>query len=249
MKVVAVSGGFDPIHIGHLRMFQEASKLGDRLIVILNTQNFLDTKKGYNFMPYSERKEIIEGFSCVYKVIPSIDDDQTVCKTLEFLSKNEDLSIFANGGDRRNDNEIPETEICANNNIELIFGVGGDKIQSSSDLFKNVGLVDKPWGLYKTYEKEKGYLLKKIVVNPGELLSLQSHEHRSEKWIVVSGIATVEIDEEISTLNPLETIYIEKRQKHRLSNLAKDVLILIEIQFGDTLEEEDIVRYEDKYDR
>tara|TARA_B100001057_G_scaffold449545_1_gene490862 strand:- start:9626 stop:10375 length:750 start_codon:yes stop_codon:yes gene_type:complete len=249
MKKIAVSGGFDPIHIGHLRLFQHAAKLGDELIVILNSQNFLNEKKGYYFMPYEERKEIIEGFGCVTKVVDSIDDDNTVCKTLEDLALNYGLSIFANGGDRNDDKEIPEAEVCYKNNIELVFGVGGGKIQSSSSMYEKIGLIKKPWGYYKTYEKKDGYLLKKIVVYPGELLSLQSHNHRAEKWIVASGIATVEVDKKIKVLGKSETVSIKKNQQHRLSNLDSEELVLIELQFGEILSEDDIIRYEDKYDR
>ena len=105
---VGVSGGFDPIHIGHLRMIQEASKLSGNLIVIVNSDNFLLEKKGYAFMPIKERIEILEGFSEVYRAVESIDNDKTVCKTLEWLAKEEKIKYFANGGDRKNEVDIPE---------------------------------------------------------------------------------------------------------------------------------------------
>lgn len=132
MKVVAVSGGFDPLHVGHVRYFKEAKKLGDKLVVILNSDKFLTEKKGYAFMPFDERKEIIESLECVDEVFDCIDEDQTVCKSLESLKPD----IFAKGGDRTLDN-IPEADVCRKNNIEMIFTVGGGKVQSSS------WLVDK----------------------------------------------------------------------------------------------------------
>ena len=126
MKKIVVSGGFDPIHIGHLRMFQKAKDLGDHLNVIINSNEFLEEKKGYKFMNFEERKEIILAFSCVDEVTKCIDEDNTVCKTLEMLSKKDAIDVFANGGDRKNSEDIPEQEVCAKNNINLVFGVGGD---------------------------------------------------------------------------------------------------------------------------
>lgn len=134
--VVAVSGGFDPIHIGHVRYLEEAKKLGDRLVVIINNDNWLTTKKGKNFMDENDRKEIIEAFACVDEVVITqhkIDDkDRSVCKALEEVMPD----IFANGGDRFAD-DIPEFIFCNDHNIEMKFNVGhGGKVRSSSDLLK-----------------------------------------------------------------------------------------------------------------
>jgi cytidyltransferase-like protein len=246
-KIILVSGGFDPIHIGHLQMFQEAKKLGDRLIVIANNDNFLLTKKGYVFMPEIERIEIIKGFDCVDDVFLSVDEDLTVSKSIEEISQKYNISIFANGGDRKDINDIPEYEVCKNNNIELIFEIGGGKIQSSSDLAKRS--VKKPWGHYATYEKDNGYLLKSIRVNSGEKLSLQSHNHRSEFWVVARGKALVEIDGIETLLLKGQSIVIPLKATHRLSNPGSHPLDLVELQFGDILEESDIIRYEDIYGR
>ena len=110
IESVVVSGGFDPIHVGHLRMFKDASELAPRLIVVINNDNFLMQKKGYVFMPITERMEIIKSFGMVDKVVESIDMDLTVCKTLERLAKEENLQIFANGGDRNSKDDISLTE-------------------------------------------------------------------------------------------------------------------------------------------
>ena len=131
-KIVAVSGGFSPIHIGHIRYFKDAKKLGDKLIVILNTDEFLKRKKGIVFISYRERKEIIESIKYVDEVIRCIDKDQSVCETLKYLKPD----IFAKGGDRILGN-IPEKDTCEVLGIKMVFGVGGGKIQSSSWLLKN----------------------------------------------------------------------------------------------------------------
>lgn len=130
--IVAVSGGFDPIHIGHIRLFEAAKKLGDKLIVILNNDNWLKKKKGFVFMPQKERKELIEALAVVDKVILTTHlknpKDISVCKELKKLRPD----IFANGGDRTKKN-IPEVAVCKRMNCKMIFNVGrGGKIQSSS---------------------------------------------------------------------------------------------------------------------
>jgi cytidyltransferase-like protein len=134
--VVAVSGGFDPVHIGHVRMFREAKQLGDKLVVIANNDNWLKLKKGFAFMPEEERKEIIEAFEAVDEVMLTFHEpgttDLSVCKELEALKPD----IFANGGDRKADN-IPEYEVCERLGIKMVFNIGhGGKVQSSSDLVK-----------------------------------------------------------------------------------------------------------------
>jgi len=135
-KIVAVSGGFDPVHIGHIRMFRDAAGLG-KLTVILNTDDFLLRKKGYVFITLDERKEILESIKYVDRVVVSIDKDDSVCKTLAMLKPD----VFANGGDRTGKSEIRETEICRQLGIEMAFGVGGDKVQSSSKLAASQGEI------------------------------------------------------------------------------------------------------------
>tara|TARA_R110001592_G_scaffold135377_2_gene351622 strand:- start:4905 stop:5321 length:417 start_codon:yes stop_codon:yes gene_type:complete len=132
-KIVAVSGGFDPIHVGHVRMIQEAAELGN-VIVIANSDDWLLRKKGYVFMKYEERQEILKSIKGVVNVFKASDKDNTVCKSLKIIKPD----IFANGGDRKEGN-VPEYEVCERLGIELRFGIGGDdKPQSSSWLVEKV---------------------------------------------------------------------------------------------------------------
>ena len=129
---VAVSGGFDPVHVGHVRMILEAAEVGD-VIVIANSDEWLMRKKGYVFMPWEERAEILASIRGVLKVVTVDDSDGTVCEAL----RREKPTFFANGGDRKTDN-TPEMDVCSELGIGLLWEVGGGKIQSSSELVKNV---------------------------------------------------------------------------------------------------------------
>ena len=128
MIVVAVSGYFDPIHVGHLEYLKLAKQLGDKLVVIVNNDKQTILKKGKSFMNEKDRMEIVSALQCVDEVFLSIDDDKSVCKSLEFLKP----SIFANGGDRSL-SEIPETAIIDKYSIKMVDGLGA-KIRSSSKI-------------------------------------------------------------------------------------------------------------------
>jgi len=127
-KIIAVSGYFDPLHIGHIEYLKLAKALGDKLIVILNNDKQCILKKTGYFMPQEQRKTILEAIKYVDEVYVSIDTDKTVCKSLEVVKPD----IFAKGGDRYKD-EIPEADICKKLGIKIIDGLG-KKIQSSSEL-------------------------------------------------------------------------------------------------------------------
>jgi len=132
-KTVMVSGGFDPIHIGHVRMIMEASKHGD-VIVIVNSDDWLYRKKGFVFMEFEQRAEILASIKGVIKVSGVDDCDATVCEAIRRLNPD----IFANGGDRKKHN-TPEQTVCREMGIEMLWGVGGDnKVNSSSDLVERV---------------------------------------------------------------------------------------------------------------
>jgi len=132
VKSIAVSGGFDPIHVGHVRMIQAAAKFGD-VVVILNSDDWLQRKKGYRFMTWEERAEIIRSIYGVVNVVPVYDKDDTVCETLRHLKEDMDLDYFANGGDRKITN-TPEMDLCKEIGVEMLWNVGGGKVQSSTEL-------------------------------------------------------------------------------------------------------------------
>jgi D-beta-D-heptose 7-phosphate kinase/D-beta-D-heptose 1-phosphate adenosyltransferase len=128
---VMVSGGFDPIHVGHVRMIREASRHG-YVIVVANSDDWLFRKKGYNFMGFKERKEILMAIKGVIEVLPVNDEDGTVCSALRHLQP----TYFANGGDRTSTN-TPEKAVCEELGIKMLWNVGGQKIQSSSELVES----------------------------------------------------------------------------------------------------------------
>lgn len=133
-KIVMVSGYFDPFHVGHLQYFEEAAKYG-KVVVALNSDEAAKRKKGYVFMPFEERKRLLEALKCVHAVVPVDDGDGTVIKAIAQHRPD----YFAKGGDRGPDN-TPEQETCAYLGIEMLWSVGGDnKAQSSSEL------VAKSW--------------------------------------------------------------------------------------------------------
>jgi len=149
-KTVMISGGFDPLHVGHLRMIKEASKYG-KLIVVLNSDEWLVRKKNYNFMSWRDKKELIEGYTEVWKVVSVDDSDGTVCEAL----RREKPTCFANGGDRVAIN-TPEVQVCEELGIEMIWNVGGDKIRSSSSLVDDASYESKNFeSFYKNKFKQR----------------------------------------------------------------------------------------------
>ena len=127
MIKVVTSGYYNPVHIGHIKLFEEAKKLGDYLIVIVNNDNQVKLKGSKEFMSEQERCDIIKSIRYVDEVVLSIDQDRTIRLTLDMIKPN----IFAKGGDSTPDN-VPEKEVCDKNNTQIIYNVGGGKIQSSS---------------------------------------------------------------------------------------------------------------------
>jgi cytidyltransferase-like protein len=177
MIKVAISGYFDPIHKGHIEMIKLAKQLGDKLVVVLNNDKQVELKKGKAFMPLEDRKAILEAIKFVDEVFVSIDEDRSVCKSLEAIKPN----IFANGGDRKIE-EVPETKICNELGIEIIDGIG-EKVQSSSDIIK------KYEGLLKMNDEEikpKRELLGTVYIVDGERVLLTWNKTISQ-FIPVGG--------------------------------------------------------------
>lgn len=251
---VAVSGGFDPLHVGHVRMFREARKLGDKLVVIMNNDHWLRMKKGFTFMPQKERAEIIRSFPFVDKVVLSDhkkgDTDKSVCRILAKVRP----AIFANSGDRVSKN-VPEVALCKKLGIKMVFNVGqGGKVQSSSWMISNsrrpASKSVRPWGEYYGWDQGSEWNLKTIYVKPNKRLSLQYHHHREEWWLLVEGDATATVHEGKEALTiPLrkgEVFRVGKGQVHRLSSDKGGVVV--EVAYG-TFDERDIVRLEDDHGR
>ena len=130
-KTIVISGGMDPVHIGHVKMIKAAAELG-RVIVVLNSDEWLVRKKGYAFMSFEERKYLLENIKGVSEVSDVDDSDGTVCEALQRLKPD----MFGNGGDRTSDN-TPEKEVCLDIGIRMVWNLGGEKIQSSSDLVRD----------------------------------------------------------------------------------------------------------------
>lgn len=170
MNKVVVSGYFNPIHSGHIKLLNEAKKLGDVLIVIVNNDKQC-ALKGNIFMNEQERIEIIKNLKMVDKAILSIDTDTSVCETLKLIKPN----IFANGGDRFKNN-IPEAKICKRLGIRMVFNVGGVKTQSSSNL------LHKQWGYSKILLEGKGWWFKRLIIDGST--SLQKHRKRDEIFLL-----------------------------------------------------------------
>jgi len=250
-KIVVVSGGFDPIHSGHIRMIKEARLLGDLLIVGINSDEWLARKKGRAFMPWNERLCVLNNLSSVDEVYTFDDDDGTACHLLQQVRAHypNDKIIFANGGDRTQAN-IPEMDVD-DNNLQFAFGVGGfNKANSSSWILEEwkSPKTERPWGYYRVLHDVPGTKVKELTVLPGQQLSMQRHQDRAEHWHVAEGTATVyginrKSDAELlGKFGPHTHIHINCNEWHQLCNETDHPLKIVEIQYGNNCVEEDIER-------
>jgi cytidyltransferase-like protein len=244
-RKVIVSGGFDPIHSGHLALFENASKHGD-VIVLLNTDKWLSLKKTKPFLCFSERKKIIESIKWISEVREAIDFDGTVIFTLKelLLDYKPEQLIFANGGDR-DEHTTPEKEFCWRNGIRLIYGCGGrDKQNSSSSLLHDY--IDRKykrdWGSWIMYKHYDNSVLKELIVEPGRELSRQKHYYRSELWFVAEGKGEVILNDTSIQLKKFDILTIKQGDWHQLRNTSDKVLKIFEVQFGEICSELDIER-------
>lgn len=255
MRVVLVTGGFDPLHAGHLDYFREAKKLGNKLIVGLNSDEWLTRKKGQPFMHWEDRLAVIKELKLVDNVISFNDSKDDACAAIfKVLSTHGSGTkvVFANGGDRTNKN-IPEFKIYGNTPwVDFAFGVGGnDKKNSSSWILDNwkTQKTERDWGYWRVLDDKqpnKGIKVKELVVNPGCSLSDQKHLNRSEHWYILEGSISIKtewnknIDNVILKEN--DTYVIEPHVWHQASNPYDKPCHVLEIQYGTECQESDIER-------
>ena len=254
-NVVLVTGGFDPLHSGHIEYFKAARQLGSKLVVGVNSDEWLTRKKGRPFMSIKDRIAIIKELKIVDEVISFDDTDGTACgaiyKTLATNASGTKI-IFANGGDRTNKN-IPEIKTYGKTPwVEFAFGVGGKTKKNSSSWILDewkAPKTERQWGYYRVlHESGPEVKVKELTVEPGHKLSMQRHQHRSEHWFVDTGTATVyTLDSSTDldlygTFEKHQSLHIPKGMWHQLANESTEPLKLVEIQYGRSCVEEDIER-------
>jgi cytidyltransferase-like protein len=249
--LVLITGGFDPLHSGHIAYIQSAKKLGDTLVVGVNSDAWLTRKKGSPFMSFDERMTIVKNIKDVDFVLEFNDDDGSAKSAIKLARQTwpDHKIIFANGGDRTDAN-IPEMDI-RDSNLQFVFGVGGfNKANSSSWILQEwkAPKTERQWGYYRVLHEVPGMKVKELTVNPGKSLSMQKHSLRSEYWIVSEGQAVVNrstpLDFELptATLDKHDQLHVVKQEWHQLTNPYDQPLKIVEIQYGEQCIEEDIER-------
>lgn len=219
-RCIAISGGFDPLHAGHISLIKGARKYGP-IIVLLNSDDWLVRKKGFFYQTLKERQQIMENISGVVGVFPVIDQDNTVCETLRMYQP----SFFGNAGDRTDVN-TPELDVCKELGIDAVFGLGDpttDHIHSSYIVKKAV--VKRDWGTYEVLADAPWYRVKRLLVDPGSKTSEQYHNKRAEFMFYKNG----HVEHVLPGIN------------HQVENKDGVIEEIIEVQIG-IIEEDDIVR-------
>lgn len=253
--IVLVTGGFDPIHSGHVAYLEAARKLGDTLVVGLNSDAWLSRKKGQPFMPMGERRAVMSSMKPVDYVLEEYDDSDgssiDAIRRVRHLWPEADI-VFANGGDRVNSNTPEMAMSFDDDRLTFAWGVGGmDKANSSSWILQEwkTPKTQRSWGYYRVLHQDgREVKLKELTVNPGESLSMQRHTKRAEFWFVTHGTATVYTLDPGSDIDIIghysvnEHLWIRRSQWHQLANETNEPLRLIEIQYGEDCVEDDITR-------
>jgi cytidyltransferase-like protein len=250
--IVLVTGGFDPLHSGHIKYFQAAKELGDELHVALNSDDWLTRKKGRPFMTFAERAAVIKNLVMVDKVIAFDDSDDSACGAIyKTMATHGDIKIiFANGGDRTN-TTTPEYKTYGDTpKVEFAFGVGGeDKENSSSWILKEWSqpTTERAWGKYTVLDKGDGWQVKQLEFAAGKSLSDQRHFKRSEHWHIVQGTIHMALQHgDDKTINQTvysgESIDIPVKTWHKATNIGDIPAKVIEVWMGTELTENDIER-------
>jgi cytidyltransferase-like protein len=253
-RIVLITGGFDPLHSGHIAYIKAARELGDSLVIGVNSDEWLRRKKGQEFMPWEERATIISALQDVDRVINFDDSDNSAkdaIRKVRAIYPNAQI-VFANGGDRTKTN-IPEMDILEEMlHVEFVFGVGGeDKKNSSSWILQEwrAPKTERAWGYYRVlHEVGANTKLKELTVMPKTCLSMQRHDQRAEFWFVAEGEAAVyTLDagtdhDLVGNFKQHDYVWIKQNQWHMLCNETDQPLKLIEIQYGERCVEDDIER-------
>lgn len=243
--IVVITGGFDPLHSGHIDYINAAAKLG-RVIVGVNSDQWLARKKGKSFLPLEERLAIIGNLKNVMMAVPFDDSDGTAKDAIRIARHwfPSNKIIFANGGDRTEKN-IPEMDY-PDGGVSFLFGVGGENKKNSSSWILSewkAPKTDRPWGYYRILHTEGHEVkVKELVVDPGKSLSMQRHAKRNEYWLISEGEATVYNGDEEITVGKHDNLNISIGEWHQLSNKTDKPLKIIEIQYGELCDESDIER-------
>jgi len=252
-RIVLITGGFDPLHSGHIAYIKAAKALGDTLIVGINSDAWLRQKKGQEFMSWEERSIIVSNLYDVDRVINFDDSDGSAKNAIRKVRAIYPTAqiVFANGGDRTREN-IPEMDLLSEMlHLEFVFGVGGaDKKNSSSWILQEwkAPKTERPWGYYRVLHEVLGMKVKELTVNPGCSLSMQRHSLRAEYWIVSEGEAIV--NRQMESGYSLPSVHLRKhieyrvpvREWHQLTNPYEVPVKVVEIQYGEQCVEEDIER-------
>ena len=254
MKIVVVSGGFDPLHSGHINLLESARAYGDKLVVLCNSDEWLTRKKGRPFMPFEERTTILDRMHMVDNVYGVDDSDGSVTPGLEQVRNawgHEHEYIFCNGGDRGKDN-IPEMDV---DGYQFMFSVGGDhKANSSSWILKEwkYPTERRVWGEFSDLFQDSAVKVKELVIEPGKGISYQKHFKRDEIWFVSHGECEVKHGRlehnpevhEFYTIHTDQVFIVRKGEWHQIVNKTTEPCHIIEIQYGEETNEDDIERLE-----
>lgn len=254
--IVLVTGGFDPLHSGHIEYFKAAKELGDELVIGLNSDEWLTRKKGRPFMAFKDRCAIINSLKVVDRVISFDDSDDSACGAIyKLMATTADCNyVFANGGDREQTNILEYKTYSNHPNIEFAFGVGGtNKMNSSSWILDEwkTQKTERDWGYWRVLDDnpEAGYKVKELVIYPGKSLSDQKHFKRSEVWTILQGVVKIKTEwdnrvDDVHLLPHTRSYEIDKEVWHQASNPGSVNAHVLEIQWGSECIEEDIERRE-----